>query len=508
MRRAPFLLLLALVVLHAATDAALVSAQTPPAPTLTSATSDGTFVLLRWTLLPDYRLRYRVEAGSASGLSDLAVIDAGNYVSEYRAYTVPAGTYYVRVRSVLGDVVSAPSNEVVLTVAGCPRELPPLALEGVVQELQSVWLSWSYTSPPPFGCGGDSYQVEAGSGPGAVDIGVFRITGFVGARFQGVPFGTYYVRVRALRNGVAGPASNEVTLPVLCAAPPPIVDARATVVGNAARFTWSYGQTSASEFGVTLEAGSSPGAADLAAIPVPRVASSGFNAAGVAGTYFTRLRASNACGATVSSEIPVTLTSACPVPGYVPFVGAGLADNGVLWMEWQRVAGGGLESSYRVEVGSAPGQSDLADRVVDGHSVPEFGFRETFSGIIASRAYVRVTPLNSCGPGPSSIEVQVRPGCGMAPPRDLTAWVTGRRVTLRWDGVPESEAQADDLLEIGTTVYASNVLTTIVFSRGGYPGLFSTDLAPGRYFARVRRLNRWCGERSYPSPEVSFEIVP
>lgn len=93
---------------------------------------------------------------------------------------------------------------------------------------------------------------------------------------------------------------------------------------------------------------------------------------------------------------------------------------------------GRLESSYRVEVGSEPGQSDLAQRVVDGRSVPELGFREAFSGIAAARAYVRVTALNSCGPGPSSIEAHSRRGCGTSPPNELRVSVSGRRVALGW----------------------------------------------------------------------------
>jgi hypothetical protein len=42
----------------------------------------------------------------------------------------------------------------------------------------------------------------------------------------------------------------------------------------------------------------------------------------------------------------------------------------------------------------------------------------------------------------------------------------------------------------------------------GPPATFAVDLAPGRYFARVRRRDPTCGERPIPSPEVSFEIVP
>jgi hypothetical protein len=49
-------------------------------------------------LAPLLTLATLVEAGSAPGLSNLAVVDAGGFVSEFRAFNVPPGAYYVRVR--------------------------------------------------------------------------------------------------------------------------------------------------------------------------------------------------------------------------------------------------------------------------------------------------------------------------------------------------------------------------------------------------------------------------
>ena len=79
---------------------------------------------------------------------------------------------------------------------------------------------------------------------------------------------------------------------------------------------------------------------------------------------------------------------------------------------------------------------------------------------------------------------------------------------MRWDGTAEGTFAADDLVEIGSTPYASDVLVTPVGTGAGYPATFAVDLAPGRYFARVRRREPGCGERPIPSPEVRFEIVP
>jgi len=53
-----------------------------------------------------------VEAGSAPGLSNLAVLTIGDQT--IFATTAPPGTYYIRVRSVNALGTSGPSNEIVV----------------------------------------------------------------------------------------------------------------------------------------------------------------------------------------------------------------------------------------------------------------------------------------------------------------------------------------------------------------------------------------------------------
>jgi hypothetical protein len=68
---------------------------------------------------------YLVEAGSSSGRSDLAVFDSGNPSTTLTVTSVPAGSYFVRVRSRNSSGVSAPSNEITVTVGGVPPGGPP-----------------------------------------------------------------------------------------------------------------------------------------------------------------------------------------------------------------------------------------------------------------------------------------------------------------------------------------------------------------------------------------------
>jgi hypothetical protein len=93
------------------------SAAAAGAPTNLAATVAGSSVTLSWTApLTASETSYRLEAGSASGLSDLASVSTGSTATSYSASGVAPGTYYVRVKAISGDATSAPSNEVVVTV--------------------------------------------------------------------------------------------------------------------------------------------------------------------------------------------------------------------------------------------------------------------------------------------------------------------------------------------------------------------------------------------------------
>ena len=56
-----------------------------------------------------------VEAGSASGLADIAVLDGHGVATSFAAQAQPR-TYFVRVRATNAKGVSAPSNELAVVV--------------------------------------------------------------------------------------------------------------------------------------------------------------------------------------------------------------------------------------------------------------------------------------------------------------------------------------------------------------------------------------------------------
>lgn len=180
----------------------------PASPTNLSANVAGNAVSLTWTAPAGVVRAYRVEAGTASGRSNLASAIVGATPSVF-VPGVPAGTYYVRVRAVASDGESAPSNEVVVRVGqqGCiTPPSPPRDVTAAVTA-STVTLSWT----PSSGCGATHYIV-VGSSPGGSDLAIAHVGG-VSTISVNAPNGVYYVRVVAT-NAYGIAPSNSVTVVV------------------------------------------------------------------------------------------------------------------------------------------------------------------------------------------------------------------------------------------------------------------------------------------------------
>lgn len=97
---------------------ALVLGPRPPQVTALSANTNGSTVTLGWTTAAsqNHATHLTIEAGSASGLANLArfVVPAGS--TTLAVADVPAGTYFVRVRSSNLTGGGAASNEIMVTV--------------------------------------------------------------------------------------------------------------------------------------------------------------------------------------------------------------------------------------------------------------------------------------------------------------------------------------------------------------------------------------------------------
>jgi hypothetical protein len=159
-----------------------------------------------------------------------------------------------------------------------------------------------------------SYLIEAGSFPGGSNLASFD-TGNAATSLTapGVAAGTYYVRVRARNAAGTSGASNEIVVavgsaPSCATAPTPPSGLRSSVNGSAVTLTWNAPGGGCAPTSYVLEAGSSPGAINLANYATGSTATS-FSGGGVgAGTYYVRVRAANAAGVSgVSNEIAVVI---------------------------------------------------------------------------------------------------------------------------------------------------------------------------------------------------------
>ena len=196
----------------------------PSAPTGLSATVTGSIVALNWSapIGGDAPSSYLVQAGSSSGLTDIASFDTGGVATSLTVLSVPPGTYFVRIRAVNSAGVSGPTNDFQVAVAGVvpcgPGTLsPPTGVAASVTG-DTVVLAWA----TPIGCAPTSYVIQVGSSPGLTNLANFS-TGSTATSFTatGVLIGTYFVRIRSSANGILSAASTEVTFAVGGPAPPP-----------------------------------------------------------------------------------------------------------------------------------------------------------------------------------------------------------------------------------------------------------------------------------------------
>ena len=134
---------------------------------------------------------YRVEIGSATGLTDLGDLPTGSAVPRFGASGVSGGTYWLRVRATDGTTASGVSNEVVLTVGCSASPSSPSGLVAAVSSGSTVTLTWTPSA------GATSYVLEAGLTRGSSNLSVTDIAALNSFVAVNVGPGVYFVRLRA-----------------------------------------------------------------------------------------------------------------------------------------------------------------------------------------------------------------------------------------------------------------------------------------------------------------------
>ncbi len=324
-----------------------------------------------------------------------------------------------------------------------------------------------------------SYVLQIGTASGLSDVFNTDVGNTTTATTTHVP-GTYFARVVAKNNAGSSDPSNETTFvisaPDVCsaapAAPPTMTN---TVDGSSVAISWTSPGGGVNEpTSYLLEAGTASGLADL--LNADQGNTTSVTVADVGdGTYYLRARAVNECGTSIaSSETVATVGSGGPgtcsaAPG-APATLTGNVTGSTITLNWSASTGANAATSYRLEVGSAAGQSDVLNSD-QGNTTSLIA-----SGVGAGTYFIRVRAANACAVSGPSPEVVVGVGgggtCTTPPgePTGLSGSANGSTVTLSWTAPVATGLGAGG----ADRVLAANEPTTYLLHVGSAPG--QTDL--------------------------------
>ena len=281
----------------------------PSAPRALKANVTGRTLSMSWEPPTDGTAvsAYLIEAGSASGQSNRGTVRTP--APSFSLDNVPAGTYFLRVRSVRADGLSRPSNEVVVTINDATvtcrmAAMAPTAVSGTSNGT-FVRVSWlPGPGDPPSG-----YILKVGSTPGAQDLATLNFGAGTTTVSGAVSNGTYFFRVVAVNPCGASQPSKEGSVSVggpaeaLPRAPAGLVQ---QVSGSMVSLWWTPPVGGGAPTSYVLEVTNANGNALLTLDTGNH--SPSFSHGGVAtGTYIVRVRARNATGVGPQS-LPVTVT--------------------------------------------------------------------------------------------------------------------------------------------------------------------------------------------------------
>jgi predicted phage tail protein len=339
-----------------------------------------------------YTVGYRLSIGIAPGVY-LADIDAGAQ-PRVPLNLPPGNTYYFVVRAYnAAGQFGPPSIEATIDLSGPPGA--PTDFGASISGSRAT-LTWN---PPASGGGATQYLLYVGSTPGAANIVNGFGVGNVLTVSGDLPQGAYYARLRAANPFGAGPFSPEISFQINSGYRPlSPTNLSATWSGTVATLSWvAPTSTVAADVPTSyvIEAGTARGARNIGSFNVGRVTA--YSVDVPPGNYYVRVRGVNALGISdPSNEITLQGRGAPVAPHSLSSSGSG----GTVNLRWIAPSGS-THAGFVIEVGSAPGLSNLA--------VVPVGNVITFSTMAPPGTYyVRVRAVNSRGASTPSNEIVVR----------------------------------------------------------------------------------------------------
>lgn len=166
-----------------------------------------------------------------------------------------------------------------------------------------------------------------------------------------------------------------------------------SVAGGTVNIAWTPSPSGGTATGYQLIAGTAPGASNIGVVPL---SSPGVTVPNVPnGTYFVRVVATNAAGAsTPTSDVAITVGASAP--GAPRNLTGAAGAGGSVSLSWLPPSSGPTPTSYVVLAGYTPGASTF--------QIPVSGTGLAGSGVGAGVYYVRVVALNGATPGGASNE--------------------------------------------------------------------------------------------------------
>jgi hypothetical protein len=263
---------------------------------------------------------------------------------------------------------------------------PPSIPVPIVTGGTAIAMHWR---PSPVGGEPTGYVVEAGTAPGAANLGTLP-TSDPSFSFFGVPPGRYFLRVRALNAFGSSPASPEIAVVfgnVTCGTVPLPVTAGASVVGGTVAISWPDAVGANGTY--TLVAGTGPGLSNIATFGTGATRQLVVNAP--PGVYYVRVVADSPCGqGAPGPDTVVAVGGALPLPSSSI---SGAVAGSTVTITWPAVFGA---ISYRLDAGNGPLLSNAASVTTAATSL-------VANGVPSGTYYVRVFAITMLGVSPHEI---------------------------------------------------------------------------------------------------------
>lgn len=351
----------------------------------------------------------------------------------------------------------------------------------------SVWVPVSSNSVIGFGVGASGTFSISRLPPGLYRLGTFAGQ-FVNEVYDNIPCppsncSSDFISANGAPIAVsAGGTTSGInfTLDPLSAPPGAAFNLTSTITATGIVISWSSPTSGGAATGYLLDGGVSPG---TTAATLPSATTSLTLPQLPAGTYYIRIRATNAFGiGPSSSELTLVVGGGgvvTPQPPTSPFAWTA---GGRLTFTWSAPTTGLTPTDYVLEAGTAIGLSNIA-------VIPVSGRAFSFEGVPPGFYFLRVRSRVGGAVSTPTADVMINVGnvpAPPSPPQNLSHSRVGATVTFTWSA-PAIGTATSYILEAGTAAGLSNITS---FNTGSAAATFVVPgVPPGTYYVRVRAVN-------------------